>query len=107
MGLYIESTEEKTNVQWLIDNGTQIQFNAFNYDDVQNNDGVPVCVIDNGHFLAAAICFSEGEMNRFADPLDSRTKFWFIVQKEKLFTIPGMKDDFEAYTDRDELRQLG
>ena len=46
-------------------------------------DGI-VCLVDNGPFRAAAICYNEGEILAFHDPNDSRPKKWFKVSKKRL-----------------------
>jgi len=45
---------------------------------------LPVCLIDNGPFTAAAIAYEEGEIYAFSQPDDYRPKIWFLVDKELL-----------------------
>jgi hypothetical protein len=45
---------------------------------------LPVCAVDNGNFVAAAVCFCPSEVEAFSDPDDRRMKWWFRVSREKL-----------------------
>lgn len=45
---------------------------------------VPVCLVDNGYFTAAAICYSPKEMEAFDNPNDYRPKTWYIIEKSKV-----------------------
>jgi len=44
-----------------------------------------VCVVDNGHFGAAAHAYSEREMKDFQQPSDTRPKRWFVWDKVEQF----------------------
>jgi len=45
---------------------------------------VLVCLVDNGAFTAAGVCYSEGEYAAFTVSTDKRSKVWFEVPLEDL-----------------------
>ena len=49
-------------------------------------DMLPVCLVDNGVFSAASICYSEEELAAFAQP-DGRRKAWFLVPIKDLLEV--------------------
>ncbi len=62
----------------LADGGKEIK-EPINF---QNN---LVCVVDNGHFGAAAHAYSEREMKRFLNSKDGRPTRWFIWDKVEMY----------------------
>lgn len=52
---------------------------------------VPVCVVDNGPFEAAALAYSEEEFECFANPEDRRRKRWFLMDRAKAYELAGFK----------------
>ena len=44
---------------------------------------LPVCLVFNFHFMAAAVCYSEAELKEFAQP-DGRRKLWYSVPRTAL-----------------------
>lgn len=77
MGWYI-NPPSMSKERWLTENG-------------QRTDGpapitethLPVCLVNNGPFTAAAICPHEREVQAFASP-DGRPKIWFSVSRQSL-----------------------
>lgn len=53
---------------------------------------IPVCLVNNSIFSAAAVAYSEGELHSFADPNDLREKVWFLVEKTKLLDVSDIVD---------------
>lgn len=45
---------------------------------------LPVCLVDNGMFTAAAVAYSPRELAEFTRTDDPRRKLWFTVPIEKL-----------------------
>ncbi len=43
-----------------------------------------VCLVDNGRFTAAGICYSNNEFEAFNEASDDRPKRWFSVPKQIL-----------------------
>ncbi len=50
-------------------------------------DKALVCVVENGIFDAAAICFSAHEFEAFNWPSDRRPKTWLIMDKSKAIEL--------------------
>jgi len=53
---------------------------------------LPVCLVDNGPFTAAAIAYNKNEMDAFKQPDDYRPKKWYEVSRKAL--EPYYKDAF-------------
>lgn len=81
MGYYV-NPPTKSKEQWLAENGVAISLSAvMNFDFA---DGyLPVCLVDNGPFTAAAIAYSPEERDEFLRP-DGRHKEWYAVSREHL-----------------------
>lgn len=82
MGCYI-NPPDKSKEKWLEENGTVVGTPVFD----PSLETLPVCLVSNGFFTAAAICFSEAEMMEFNDPEDRRPKLWYRVSRPKLHAI--------------------
>ncbi len=50
---------------------------------------LPICLVDNGSFTAAAICYDEREMAAFNTVRDTRRKQWFYAKIDKLIGNSG------------------
>lgn len=74
MGCYI-NPESMTKEAWLARNGRHTPQPC-----AVTEEYVPVCLVDNGDFTAAAVAYSEDEKRRFAEP-DGRPRFWFQVPR--------------------------
>lgn len=80
MGAYIDpASESKEN--WLRNNA-EVTSKPKSFDEKPGF--LPVCLVNNGIFTAAGICFNSGELEAFSDPRDVRQKTWFWADKEKL-----------------------
>lgn len=79
MSYYI-NPPDCTKEEFLEANAT---WRATGFDPHKQGDDVLVCLVDNGMFTAAGICYSDGERQAFAHP-DGRYKIWFYVPLEKL-----------------------
>ena len=52
---------------------------------------VPVCVVDNGAFDAAAVAYSREEFECFSYHGDVRPKQWYIMDRVKAYELSGFK----------------
>lgn len=52
---------------------------------------VPVCVVSNGDFEAAAVVYSDAEYEGFADRQDVRPKQWYVMNRTKAYELSGFK----------------
>lgn len=83
MGQYIETVNSLLKANQILIKypstkevfGRDIQFDT-------TGKTVLVCVVQNGPFDAAAICYSLDELRAFGDPDDFRTKRWLVMTRE-------------------------
>ena len=90
MGAYINPPNE-TKEDFLKREGT-----PYIPMDGRSPGHMPVVLVDNGMFTAAAIAFDENEEEYFAQP-DNRPMIWFQVEIEKLLTV---SHELPAYMER-------
>ena len=86
MGCYV-NPPDGDKYKWLLANGEETSrpceiTEAF----------LPVCLVDNGPFDAAAVAFSQREIEAFSQPTDFRPKWWFKVPREKLYTVSDLRN---------------
>lgn len=53
---------------------------------------VPVCLVNNGFFNAAAVVYSERELQAFTQPADYRPKQWFMVERAKARIVSDLSN---------------
>jgi len=80
MGYYI-NPPDMDKERFLADTGTLYKFIPEKHRD---GDMIVVCLVDNGDFTAAAICYNQDELEAFSDLGDPRRKVWFGVPLDKL-----------------------
>lgn len=51
-----------------------------------------VCLVDNGMFSAAAVCYSLAEYEAFNDPGDRRPRVWFLASEDDLRAVSDLGD---------------
>lgn len=51
---------------------------------------LPVCLVHNGHFTAAAVCYNESEVKAFSRPDDHRPSLWFKVSRTDLRRVSDL-----------------
>jgi len=86
MGFYI-NPPDGTKEKWLDENGIMVDPPPF---WLKEKDLALVCLMDNGPFMAAAVCFSRQELAEFSRD-DGRVKFWYLVEKKKLVDAGALK----------------
>lgn len=84
MGYYIETNGHKGKAKWLVDNAKAVVIR----EPVDGTaDMIPVCVVDNGPFEAAAIAFDSEELACFNDPNDDRFRTWLNVPRAEVLKL--------------------
>ncbi len=81
MGCYINPPWQGKR-EWLRENGTSFGSKLPEITDTT----LPVCLVDNGVFFAAAVAYSASELRAFARD-DSRPREWFSVEISKLESV--------------------
>ena len=95
MGIYINPVDMGKD-EWLAIHGRYITQEAAEEFKWQT-DFFVVCLVDNGGFNAAAVMFSEGELNYFlvnfkVGSKDPRPVCWYLVRKPDLDKVLEMTD---------------
>ena len=90
MGIYI-NPKSGSKEKWLETHSKPVHGNPLfvvigGYNDLRNKNRIPICLVDNGPFTAAAVIFSKEEAKVFASS-DGRQKKWFVVP------VTALKDD--------------
>jgi hypothetical protein len=80
LGYYI-NPPDMTKEQFLATHGRPLGRETISWDNAAE---LPVCLVDNGPFTAAAIAYSPEEFQAFNRADDYRPKQWFMVPKEVL-----------------------
>jgi hypothetical protein len=83
MGFYI-NPPDRSKETWLAENGTPSNGVPTLGSPVGT---LPVVLVDNYIFTAAAVAYSPGELQAFNEPEDPRPKRWFTVPVEKLLEV--------------------
>ena len=96
MGYYINPKTGTTKQEWLRRYGDEMPIEDIWREMAESPTlGIPVCLVDNGFFDAAAIGFSKKELQEFATD-DGRSKQFFIVNIDavKQGVADGIIPDF-------------
>lgn len=89
MGYYIQGPP-LGKAEFLVDNHEAEIVNVSQARDaLASAIEAPVCVVHNGLFEAAGLCFSAKEFSAFADPGDSRIKTWLVMDREEAYRLSG------------------
>ena len=84
MGAYVNSLKEKKE-KFLEREGVELSGDIVW--EIADEENLFVCLVDNGHFTAAAIAYSEREFEAFNDSMDTRPKQWYLVPISKLHEV--------------------
>lgn len=89
MGFYI-NPPDKSKEDFLLEHGENVlPYEAKNFE--YDGKSVPVCLVFNGGFTAAAVAYNHDERERFFRP-DDRPKSWFLVPIKVLDNRAGLPD---------------
>lgn len=92
MGYYIETPHNKGKAKWLHETYNTAVPTRLPKEFDTTGKTVQICVVDNGPFEAAAIAYSQSELNVFAMP-DSIPRQWLIMNREDVIKeCPRVKD---------------
>jgi len=83
MGKYI-NPKDMSKEDFLLKHGLNVTPNDIHHFNNFNGRRLPVCLVNNGGFTAAAICDDARELEAFTFPDDHRPKRWFLVERTKL-----------------------
>jgi hypothetical protein len=87
MGCYV-NPKDMSKEQWLAENGKEIEpTKTWDF----SSDTLPVCLVRNSAFSAAAVGYQQGELEDFNDPADNRPTTWYEVSKAKLYEASDLK----------------
>lgn len=90
MGMYIETDSNKNKAEYIIKKMRGVRApSADAAKRMASSIGIPVCVVDNGPFEAAGVCYSQKEFNAFTQPEDYRDKTWLIVPRQEIINYFG------------------
>jgi len=83
MGMYINPTDGRTKEEFLEEEGiylnTFILPDAF---DTLDKDDILVCLVDNGMFTAAAVCYNKSEFDIFRLDNSGRPMKWYFIERK-------------------------
>ena len=83
MGIYINPKTE-TKEAFLSRTSPMTREQALAFDGYKTSTHLPVVLVGNPAFTAAAVAFSKAEMKEFTRPEDPRPKIFFLVFKSLL-----------------------
>lgn len=87
MGFYIEtkSYQAKGKAKYLheFEGATLLLDPKF----PENSNTILICVVDNGPFEAAGICYNRQEFMDFNEPDDPRPKVWLTLPRQKVIEL--------------------
>lgn len=87
MGFYINPTNMEKE-DWLNNHGLPLLASPLLF---RRDGSVAICLVNNGGFTAAAVCYSQRELNRFNQPHDYRPKDWYMVPINDLIAVGAIK----------------
>ena len=91
-GYYVNPRDESKEA-FLAQHGIEV-LRTFRWSDLPSGC-LPVVLVDNGPFTAAAICYSEKELAEFTRTDDRRPRTIFVVKIKDLLPVAGR--DFQKY----------
>ena len=91
MGFYINPSDMEKE-DWLRIHGTRLKHEPTHEELPQyiETGNIPVCLVLNLMFTAAAVCVNSGELSAFTQEDDQRPKWWFTVPEASLVEIGAL-----------------
>jgi hypothetical protein len=86
MGCYVNPPNSRKE-EWLGDHGTSTGSEPCEITDTH----LPVCLVHNGAFTAAAVVFSSRELEAMQLPKDRRSKTWYRVSRVDLRKVSDLE----------------
>lgn len=83
MGCYV-NPQTGTKEEWLAENAQEMSGPPHWGQGFDPKEQLPVCLVDNGPFTAAAVAYCERELEDFNLPTDHRPKRWFMAPVKEL-----------------------
>ena len=94
MGFYIEVPNKKGKAQQLADlYGAEILSTCPEEYWMHDSRQALICVVDNGPFEAAGLCYDDQEFQDFKHP-DDRPKTWLLMDRAKAWELSGFTEDY-------------
>lgn len=84
MGYYIQTEVTTGKAEYLIEHEGAQECQPH---QERAEDEALVCVVENGLFDAAGICFSDAERDAFNDPTDPRPKTWLVMLRSRVIEL--------------------
>ena len=85
MGMYINPADTSKE-DWLVQHGEKTATPC-----AISDTHLPVCLVSNGFFNAAAVAYSPSELAEFSRPGDRRPKVWYKVSIADLRAVGAMR----------------
>ena len=103
MGYYIECyMSTRKAVQIVDDYGGRIIEKPASFHAIPD-DQLLICVVENGFFDAAVVCYNEDEFEEFGYPDDTRPKTWVLLKRETVLKlVPTLTDKHGPFPDEGE-----
>lgn len=89
MGCYVNPSD-MTKEAWLTLHGTP-STPSLQWTDIPAGM-LPVILVDNGMFRAAAVAYKPSELKEFLDPVDSRPKQVYLCLIDDLLKVSDLKN---------------
>jgi len=86
VGYYIEVPEPINKASQLVVLHEAVAIPPPRSFDAIPSDQALICVVENGMFDAAGVCYDEKEFSAFNHP-DGRRKFWLLMNKEEAIRL--------------------
>lgn len=92
MGYYIQTPRNQFKAEQMVDSfGAEILHGVDKpvWKDIPDSKAL-ICVVDNGAFEAAALCYSEDELEAFLPTeTDKRPRVWVVMDKDVAHSLAG------------------